>query len=317
MKSVTLGDVSVSAEGLGCMGMSSAYGSADWDESVVTIRRALDLGINLIDTAASYGSGHNEVLVGRAIAGRRDEVRIASKAGVDLASVRGRMVLRGDPDYLKASVDASLLRLGVEHIDIYYLHRVSPDTPLQDSVGALRDLVQEGKIGAIGLCEVDSQQLRDAAAIHPIAAVQSEYSLWTRDPEDTVLEAARQLGVGLVAYSPLGRGFLTGTVSTAALAADDGRRKLARFADAAAAANAVITEAVQRVASRLGVTAAQAALAWTMNRGKVLGVPVIPIPGTKRVRWLEQNAAAAEVTLSATDVEELDGLADRVTGGRF
>jgi aryl-alcohol dehydrogenase-like predicted oxidoreductase len=317
MKQVQLGGLTVSAEGLGCMGMSSVYGPADWDESVATIRRALDLGVTLIDTADAYGIGHNEVLVGRAFAGRRDEVRLATKVGMDFTTGRGKVVIRNDPDYIKAAADASLLRLGTDHIDLYYLHRVNPQVPLSDSVGALAELVQEGKVRHIGLSEVTGEQLRAAHAIHPIAAVQSEYSLWTRDPETTVADAARELSVGLVAYSPLGRGFLTGTVDTAALAANDGRRRLARFSDDAAAANQAITDEVRKIAEAKGVTAGQIAIAWVAAQGARLGIPVVPIPGTKRVKWIEQNAAALDIQLTADDLAALDPLAAQVAGARY
>jgi aryl-alcohol dehydrogenase-like predicted oxidoreductase len=317
MKQVQLGGLTVSAEGLGCMGMSSVYGPADWDESVATIRRALGLGVTFIDTADAYGIGHNEVLVGRAFAGRRDEVRLATKVGMDFTTGRGKVVIRNDPDYIKAAADASLLRLGTDHIDLYYLHRVNPQVPLSDSVGALAELVQEGKVRHIGLSEVTGEQLRAAHAIHPIAAVQSEYSLWTRDPETTVADAARELSVGLVAYSPLGRGFLTGTVDTAALAANDGRRRLARFSDDAAAANQAITDEVRKIAEAKGVTAGQIAIAWVAAQGARLGIPVVPIPGTKRVKWIEQNAAALDIQLTADDLAALDPLAAQVAGARY
>jgi aryl-alcohol dehydrogenase-like predicted oxidoreductase len=317
MKQVQLGGLTVSAEGLGCMGMSSVYGPADWDESVATIRRALDLGVTLMDTADAYGIGHNEVLVGRAIVGRRDEVRLATKVGMDFTAGRGKVAIRNDPDYIKAAADASLLRLGTDHIDLYYLHRVNPQVPLSDSVGALAELVQEGKVRHIGLSEVTGEQLRAARAIHPIAAVQSEYSLWTRDPETTVADAARELSVGLVAYSPLGRGFLTGTVDTAALAANDGRRRLARFSDDAAAANQVITDEVRKIAEAKGVTAGQVTIAWVAAQGARLGIPVVPIPGTKRVKWIEQNAAALDIQLTADNLAALDPLAAQVAGARY
>jgi aryl-alcohol dehydrogenase-like predicted oxidoreductase len=316
MKQVRLGGLTTSAEGLGCMGMSSVYGAADWDESVATIRRALDLGITLIDTANAYGQGHNEVLVGRAIAGQRDGVQIATKVGMDYTTARGKVVYRNDPDYIRAAADASLLRLGIDVIDLYYLHRVNPEVPLEDSVGALADLVQEGKVRYIGLSEVTGDQLRSSHAIHPVAAVQSEYSLWTRDPEATVAGAARELGVGLVAYSPLGRGFLTGTVDAAALAAGDGRRRLARFSADAAAANQSIADAVARIADARGATAGQVAIAWTAAQGGRLGISVVPIPGTKRVKWIEQNAAALEVQLTDSDLAALEPLAAQVTGAR-
>jgi aryl-alcohol dehydrogenase-like predicted oxidoreductase len=317
MKQVQLGGLTVSAEGLGCMGMSSVYGPADWDESVATIRRALDLGVTLMDTADAYGIGHNEVLVGRAIVGRRDEVRLATKVGMDFTAGRGKVAIRNDPDYIKAAADASLLRLGTDHIDLYYLHRVNPQVPLSDSVGALAELVQEGKVRHIGLSEVTGEQLRAARAIHPIAAVQGEYSLWTRDPETTVADAARELSVGLVAYSPLGRGFLTGTVDTAALAANDGRRRLARFSDDAAAANQVITDEVRKIAEAKGVTAGQVTIAWVAAQGARLGIPVVPIPGTKRVKWIEQNAAALDIQLTADNLAALDPLAAQVAGARY
>jgi aryl-alcohol dehydrogenase-like predicted oxidoreductase len=299
------------------MGMSSVYGPADWDESAATIRRALDLGVTLIDTADAYGIGHNEVLVGRAIVGRRDEVRLATKVGMDFTTGRGKVVIRNDPEYIEAAADASLLRLGTDHIDLYYLHRVNPQVPLSDSAGALAELVQEGKVRHIGLSEVTGEQLRAAHAIHPIAAVQSEYSLWTRDPETTVADAARELSVGLVAYSPLGRGFLTGTVDTAALAANDGRRRLARFSDDAAAANQVITDEVPKIAEAKGVAAGQVAIAWVAAQGARLGIPVVPIPGTKRVKWIEQNAAALDIQFTADDLAALDPLAAQVAGARY
>ncbi|SIR89285.1 aldo/keto reductase [Micromonospora avicenniae] len=317
MQRVSLGGLTVSAEGLGCMGMSSVYGAADWDESIATIRRALDLGVTLIDTAAAYGTGHNEVLVGRAIAGRREEVQLATKFGMDFTTARGKVVIRNDPDAIKASADASLLRLGTDYIDLFYLHRVDPEVPLEDSIGALAELVQEGKVRHLGLSEVTGDQLRAAHRIHPIAAVQSEYSLWTRDPETVVAEAARELGVGLVAYSPLGRGFLTGTVDPAQLAPSDGRRRLARFAQEAAAANQAIADEVRRIAESKGVTAGQVAIAWVAARSEKLGIPVVPIPGTKRVSWIEQNAAALQVQLTAEDIGDLDDLADQVVGARY
>ncbi len=317
MKQVQLGGLTVSAEGLGCMGMSSVYGAAGWDESVATIRRALDLGVTLIDTANAYGAGHNEVLVGRAIAGRRDEAQLATKVGMDFTTGRGKVVIRNDPDYIKAAADASLLRFGTDRIDLYYLHRVSPDVPLDDSVGALADLVAEGKVRHIGLSEVTGEQLRAAHAIHPVAAVQSEYSLWTRDPETVVADAARDLGVGLVAYSPLGRGFLTGTVDPATLAASDGRRHLPRFTDSAALANRAITDAVRKVAEVRGASAGQVAIAWAFAQGGRLGIPVIPIPGTKRVKWIEQNAAALDLELTPGDLGALEPLAAQVVGARY
>ncbi|MGW5235321.1 aldo/keto reductase [Streptomyces nodosus] len=317
MKQVQLGGLTVSAQGLGCMGMSSVYGDADWDESTATIRRAVDLGVTHIDTANAYGQGHNEVLVGRAVAGRRDHVTLATKAGMDFTTARGKVVINNHPDHIKAAADASLLRLGTDHIDLYYLHRVDPEVPLEESIGAMADLVTEGKVRHLGLSEVTGEQLRTAHAVHPIAAVQSEYSLWTRDPETTVAGAARELGVGLVAYSPLGRGFLTGTVDASSLAANDGRRRLARFTGEAATANQAVAEAVRRIAAAKGATAGQIAIAWVVAQGERLGTPVVPIPGTKRVKWLEQNAAALDVELTADDLAALDALATQVVGARY
>jgi aryl-alcohol dehydrogenase-like predicted oxidoreductase len=317
MKQLQLGGLAVSAEGLGCMGMSSVYGDADWEESLATIRRAIELGVTHIDTANAYGHGHNEVVVGRAVAGHRDEVTIASKVGMDFTTGRGKLVINNDPAYIKAAADASLLRLGTDRIDLYYLHRVDPEVPLEESVGAMSELVAEGKVRHLGLSEVTGEQLRTAHGVHPIAAVQSEYSLWTRDPEKTVAEAAKELGVGLVAYSPLGRGFLTGTVDAGTLAANDGRRRLARFTEGAATANQSIAAAVQKVAEAKQATAGQVAIAWVAAQGERLGLPVVPIPGTKRVKWLEQNASALDIALTADDLAALDALAAQVVGARY
>ncbi|MET8830472.1 aldo/keto reductase [Streptomyces sp. NPDC004610] len=316
MNRVSFGDLTTSAQGLGCMGMSEGYppyGPGSWDEAVTTVHRAIDLGITMIDTADAYGLGHNEVLVGRAIAGRRDEIQLASKAGIERMS-GDTWALRGNATYLKRACDASLLRLGVDHIDLYYLHRVAPDAEIEESVGALADLVKEGKIGHIGLSEVDGTQLRRAHAVHPITAVQSEYSIWSRDLEQTVADALRELGVGLVAYSPLGRGFLTGAVDVTALPAGDARRRLPRFQTTD---NQTIADGVRALAETRGVTPAQIALAWVHARGEQLGVPVVPIPGTRRVKWLEQNAAAASIALTPEDVTTLDALAEKVVGGRY
>jgi aryl-alcohol dehydrogenase-like predicted oxidoreductase len=317
MDTYSLGALTVSAQGLGCMGLSSAYGVASWDESVATIQHALDRGVTHFDTATAYGMGHNEVLVGRALAGRRDEVTIASKAGIDLTCGVGKPRLRGGADYLKAAVDLSLLRLGVDVIDLYYLHRVAPDTPLEESVGALADCVTAGKIREIGLCEITGDQLRSAHAVHPIAAVQSEYSLWWRAPEETVAGAARELGVGLVPYSPLGRGFLTGTVTPDTLAADDVRRLLPRFGDDPLAANAALVERVREIGAVHDATPAQVALAWVSAQSDRLGIPVIPIPGTKRAARVDENVAAADLDLSADELSALDALGSEFVGARY
>lgn len=313
MKTISLGDLTTSPQGLGCMGMSEGYGATNWDDAIGTIRRSLDLGITLIDTADAYAFGHNEVLVGRAIAGRRDEVQLATKTGIDRVG-SDTWVLRGEAGYIKRACDASLMRLGVDHIDLYYLHRPPQTAEIEESVGAMAELVKEGKIRHIGLSEVDAALLRRAHAVHPITAVQSEYSIWSRDVETTVADCLRELRVALVAYSPLGRGFLTGTVDTAALPAGDARKRLPRFQTTA---NDTVADSVRELAERKGVTAAQLALAWVHARSEHLGVPVVPIPGTKRVKWLEQNAAAEGISLTAGEVSALDALAAQVVGGRY
>ena len=317
MREVALGDLTVSAQGLGCMGMSEFYGHTDWDESIATIRRALDLGVTFIDTADVYGAGHNEVLVGRAIAGRRDDVTLATKFGIDRSGGDDKRVIRGEAGYVKRACDASLLRLGVDHIDLYYLHRPPQTAEIEETVGAMAELVQQGKVRHLGLSEVDSDLLRRAYAVHPITAVQSEYSLWTRDVETTVLDALRELGVGLVPYSPLGRGFLTATLDLASFDDKDFRSRNPRFAGDAGAANLAIVEAVRQVADAKGAAPAQIALAWVYAQADRLGVPVVPIPGTKRVKWLEQNVAALDLTLSADELAVLDPLAQQVVGARY
>ena len=317
MRSVSLGGLEVSAQGLGCMGMSEWYGETDWDSSIATIHRALDLGVTFIDTADIYGAGHNEVLVGRAISGRRDEVQLATKFGIDRSGGDDKRVIRGERGYVKRACESSLTRLGVDVIDLYYLHRPPQTAQIEETVGAMAELVAEGKVRYLGLSEVDSDLLRRAYAVHPIAAVQSEYSLWARDPETAVLDALRELGAGLVPYSPLGRGFLTGTVDVAALDEKDFRGHNPRFTGDAGAANQAIADAVRGVAEAKGVTQAQVALAWVHAQGERLGIPVVPIPGTKRVKWLEQNVAALDVTLTPGELAVLDPLGDQVVGSRY
>jgi aryl-alcohol dehydrogenase-like predicted oxidoreductase len=309
MRTTMLGGLTVSAQGLGCMGMSEFYGHTDWDESVATIRRALDLGVTFLDTADIYGAGHNEVLVGRAIAGRRDEVQLATKFGIDRSMGDSGRIRRGEAAYVKRSCDASLLRLGVDVIDLYYLHRPPETTEIEETVGAMAELVTAGKVRYLGLSEADGGLLRRAHAVHPITAVQSEYSLWTRDPETAV--------VGLVSYSPLGRGFLTGTVDVSALDEKDFRGHNPRFTGTAGAANQAIADAVRSVARAKGVAPAQVAIAWVYAQGSRLGMPIVPIPGTKRVKWLEQNVTALDVTLTPAELAVLDPLAERVAGSRY
>ena len=317
MRTTKLGQFTVSAQGLGCMGMSEWYGATDWDESIATIHRALDLGVTFIDTADIYGAGHNEVLVGRGIAGRRDEVQLATKFGIDRSGGDAHRVIRGEHDYVKRACEASLGRLGVDVIDLYYLHRPPQTAEIEETVGAMAELVAEGKVRYLGLSEADGDLLRRAHAVHPITAVQSEYSLWTRDPETSVIDTMRELGVGFVPYSPLGRGFLTATVDLSSLDAKDFRSRNARFKGEAAQANQAIVDAVRSVANAKGVAPAQVALAWVYAQQDRLGVNLAPIPGTKRVKWLEQNVAALDVALTAEELAVLDPLGSQVVGARY
>jgi aryl-alcohol dehydrogenase-like predicted oxidoreductase len=316
MHAVTLGGLTVSAEGLGCWGMSEVYGPTDWGQSIATIRRAIDLGITFLDTADAYGAGHNEVLVGRAIAGQRDWVQIATKVGIDRSM--GAMSLRGEPAYIKRGCEASLLRLGVDVVDLYYLHRPPATNPIEESIGAMAELVAEGKVRRLGVSEVTPDQLHRAHATHPITAVQSEYSLWTRDPETLgTTDAMRGLGIGLVPYSPLGRGFFTATIDVDALHAGDMRRINPRFANGAAGANQPLLDAVRSIADDHDATPAQVSLAWVMAQSDRLGIPVVPIPGTKRVDRVEENARAVDLELSPAELASLGRLADGVVGARY
>ncbi|THD81669.1 MAG: aldo/keto reductase [Phenylobacterium sp.] len=294
---VPLGPLSVTRQGFGCMGLSHTYGRADEAESLATLDRAVELGINFFDTADVYGLGHNEQLLAKAIKGRRDRLVIASKFGNRLDRETSGRALDGRPDYAREAVEASLRRLGVEQIDLYYLHRLDPQTPIEETVGELARLKDQGKIGAIGLSEVDASVLRRAHAVHPIAALQSEYSLWTREVEAEILPAARELGIGFVAYSPLGRGFLAGAEP---VEATDRRRQHPRFQAEAVAANSKRRAVAEAVAGRLGVTVAQVSLAWVLSKG------VVPIPGTRHIAHLEANWAAGDLDLDAGSVAELE-----------
>jgi aryl-alcohol dehydrogenase-like predicted oxidoreductase len=308
MKKRTLGaaGLTVSAEGLGCMGMSEFYGTADEQEAIATIHRALDLGVTLLDTADMYGPFTNERLVGRAIAGRRDEVVLATKFGILRGEDGSRRGIDGSPAHAREAIDASLKRLGVEHVDLWYLHRVDPRVPIEDTVGAMAEAVAAGKVGHLGLSEAAPDTLRRAHAVHPITALQTEYSLWSRDPEDGVLDACRELGIGFVAYSPLGRGFLTGAIrSPEDLAEDDFRRHSPRFQGENFQANLDLVTAVQEIAAEKGCTPGQLALAWVLAQGE----DVVPIPGTKRRAYLEENVAAVDSTLTEDDLRRIDEVA--------
>ena len=304
MRQRTLGQgLRVSALGLGCMGMSEFYGGRENDQdSIAVIHRALDLGVNFLDTADMYGPHKNEVLVGKAIRERRDKVVLATKFGIMRDKSGGFSGVNGRPEYVRSACEASLQRLGVETIDLYYQHRVDPNIAIEETVGAMADLVREGKVRHLGMSEAAPATLKRAMAVHPITALQSEYSLWTRDPEDEVLPICRELGVGFVAYSPLGRGFLTGRFKKPEdLPADDYRRNSPRFQGENFGKNLELVHQVEEMAREKNCTASQLALAWVMAQGK----DIVPIPGTKKLRYLEENTAAAEVELSAADLQQL------------
>jgi aryl-alcohol dehydrogenase-like predicted oxidoreductase len=317
MKQRTLGNaLTVSAIGLGCMGMSEFYGTHNDEQSIDTIHRALDLGCNFLDTADMYGPFTNERLIGRAIRGIRDQVVVATKFGNERRADGSWVGINGRPDYLKQSCDGSLQRLGVDHIDLYYQHRVDTTVPIEETVGAMADLVRAGKVRCIGLSEAAPATIRRAHAVHRITALQTEYSLWSREPEDEILPTVRELGIGFVAYSPIGRGFLSGRIRTIDdLEPDDYRRNSPRFKDENFAKNLEVVKRVEEIAKRRGVTPAQFALAWLLRRGD----DIVPIPGSRTIAHVEENIAAANIELSQEDLDRIDEVAPKgvAAGDRY
>ena len=316
METRKLGELEVSALGLGCMGMSEFYGGRDEAEAIATIHRALELGITLLDTADMYGPHTNEKLVGEAIKDRREQVVLATKFGIIRSEDQGFRGVNGRPEYVHQACDASLQRLGIETIDLYYLHRVDPNVPIEETVGAMAELVQQGKVRYLGLSEAAPNTIRRAHAVYPITALQTEYSLWSRDPEDEILPTVRELGIGFVPYSPLGRGFLSGQITSPDdLAEDDYRRTAPRFQGENFAKNLQVVEQVKAIAREKGVTPSQLALAWLLAQGN----DIVPIPGTKRRRYLKENVAAVEITLTPEELQRIEAIAPQnvAAGDRY
>ncbi|WP_234399297.1 aldo/keto reductase [Psychromicrobium lacuslunae] len=320
--SINLGDnFQVSSLGFGGMALTPVYGPSDPTEALATLNHAVDVGVSFIDTANVYGMGSNEELIAKLLKSRRDEVQLATKFGIASNPATGGREVRGDPAYVKESAAASLKRLDTEVIDLYYLHRLDARVPIEETVGAMAELVQEGKVRHLGLSEVTASELERATAVHPIAAVQSEWSIWSRDVEQSVVPASARLGVGFVPYSPLGRGFLTGTLAAKNLAENDFRRQIPRFDGDAVDANQAVVEVIRRVASELRVgeaeaTPAQVALAWLLTQGRRFGLPVVPIPGTRRAARIDENLGAVTLELSDAQLAALDEAADAVVGSR-
>ncbi len=318
MKTRKLGSqgLTVSELGLGCMGMSEFYGTGDEAESIATIHRALELGVTLLDTADMYGPFTNEQLVGKAIASHRNQVVLATKFGIQRSEDSGFRGINGSLDYVHQACDASLQRLGINYIDLYYLHRVDPKVPIEETVGAMAELVQQGKVRYIGISEAAPATIRRAHTVHPITALQTEYSLWSRDPEDEILPTVRELGIGFVAYSPLGRGFLSGSITSADdLAADDFRRNSPRFQGENFNKNLQLVERVKEIAGEKGVTPGQLAIAWLLAQGD----DIVPIPGTKRRAYLEENVAAVDITLNQAELDRINEVAPKnvAAGDRY
>ncbi len=314
---VTLGDgLNVSPLGFGGMALTPVYGEVDQEDALRTLHHAVDSGVTFIDTADIYGGGSNEELIAQLLKERRDEVQLATKFGLVGTPADGYTDIRGDAAYIRQAVDRSLHRLGTDVIDLYYMHRRDLRVPLAETVQAMAELVQQGKIRHLGLSEVTARELEEASAVHPIAAVQSEWSIWSRDVERNVVPAAAALGTGFVPYSPLGRGFLTGTVDAASLGDNDFRRRIPRFAPDAAGANQAVVDTVQAVADSLGATPAQVALAWLLAQGRRLGLPVVPIPGTRKAHRIDENLGALDLELTPAHLDALGEASDAVVGSR-